>query len=68
MKTLLVNQYGQCKTLYITDRPMPRVGEHIGVFYKPYPVVTSILHILDPADVDFPGADIKGIDAIITVE
>jgi hypothetical protein len=61
MKILIVNKLNQ-SVIVITDI-LPRIGDSIDKFYKPYPIVTHVL--LWPQDKTM--AD-NSIDAVVTVE
>jgi hypothetical protein len=65
IKLLIVNQFGN--GVIKKSNVMPRIGDQVDLFYKPYPKVTNILL--------WPGDDLKkqlsfediDIDAIISV-
>lgn len=66
MLILIINGFGQCKTR--DSDFIPRVGDKIDMFYKPFPVVTSVTHW--PSDETLKDTQYTSseIQAIITVE
>ncbi len=66
MKILIVNNFGKGK-VKDTDI-LPSLGHSIDMFYRPHPIVKSVL--LWPSEETLKGiaCDVNDIDAIVTVE
>lgn len=65
MKVLVANKFGENKI--VTSGHIPRVGESVDVFCRPFPTVTNVLNWPGDELLDSLGAP-KDIDAIVTVD
>lgn len=73
-KTLLIHKNGE--SLYFSAPHVPRVGEHIGRFHTPFPVIKVVIHYPSKECLDdFKDAGetktdywTLGVDAIVVCE
>ena len=66
MKVLIIHEHGQNEFKEVSF--IPRVGDKIDVFYRPYPEVFSALAYPSVDTIKSLGVECGNLDAIITVK
>ena len=67
MRIFIVERFG--KNQIIDTEILPRIGDQIDVFYRPFPTVKTVLLFPKLETIKDMGLDdIGGVDALITVE